>query len=69
MFWFFLGLAGITLLFILFVINGRREFYLDQAKPSKDNSLKRFVRYGNIVICAKMTNLTSFQQSYNLRSK
>ncbi|MBH0160360.1 hypothetical protein [Fictibacillus sp. 26RED30] len=53
MFWFFLGLAGITLLFILFVINGRREFYLDQEKPSKDNSLKRFVRYGNIVIRAK----------------
>lgn len=38
MFWFFLGLAGITLLFILFVINGRREFYLDQEKPSKDKS-------------------------------
>ncbi len=31
----------------------RSEYYLDQAKPSKDNSLKRFVRYGNIVIRAK----------------
>lgn len=54
MFWILLGIAGITLLFILYVVlNGRREFYLDQAKPSKDSSLKRFVRYGNIVIRAK----------------
>lgn len=54
MFWFFFGLAGITFLFILcFVTNGRREFYLDTAKPSKDNSLNRFVRYGNIVKRAK----------------
>lgn len=53
MLWFFSGMVIILLFILCLVLNGRREFYLDQAKPSKENSLKRFVRYGNIVIRAK----------------
>ncbi|MET3728061.1 hypothetical protein ABID52_001642 [Fictibacillus halophilus] len=54
MFWFLAGIALFIVMIVWFVVfRGQHDFYLDQKEISSNNSMKRFVRYGTIVLRAK----------------
>lgn len=48
------SVACFMIISLFFIFKGQQNFYLDQKEISRDNdSLKRFVRYGGIVLRAK----------------